>query len=634
MRGLSTGNEYISISDISSATGGIQSAGFMHKGLRACVEMNGSASSPLLSPFVEVDGADVLTQNVENKLTSYWIPEFSLRTSKLALTATIFAPLDRRGFICCMTLENLSGSPQKVRAGWRGCWESTCIASGKSRPMTGVKHATVNSADACGPVIEFRGNTPLFAIAFLADEKMSARVWDGSADNDNGDNKVGVVAGSPICYELLDDFILKPSEKRIIALYTGIGLEENSAAASAMEMRLQGWDRLQAGLASWLDRHVIECEDESLKRLMNVNSFYNFFFAQATTLDSEQLVLTSARSPQSNQCAVYNDRYAMRWSLPAVLQISWAQARKMLIYAFTTQLNNVGSRSRFIDGISLEPGLALDQLCAPVRALQMYLQITGDMSILFDRRVQTGVNTIKDILMVQRNPNTMLFETLWSPSGELSKYPYACLPNVLAWRILIDLGLLYDRIRDMDRVDEAIALSNRLRAAIQKHFVVAGPNGDMFARSIDLKGNFELGDDPEGSLKLLTYFGFCAPNDGVYKNTVTWIESEHNPDRPANLSVTDLVNDLLSARNAEALELLAKMQSDGGIACGSIQPSNEEEITSKANAACAGFLAFGLRYALNAELPKASAVKKQRQPSGTLYQPPPEMNQQSKKARM
>ncbi len=127
---------------------------------------------------------------------------------------------------------------------------------------------------------------------------------------------------------------------------------------------------------------------------MNVNSFYNYFYAQATTLDTEELVLTSARSLESDLCGVYRDRDAMRWSLPAVLQINWAQARKMLIYAFTTQLGNVGTQSRFIDGIGLEPGLALDQLCAPVRALQMYLEITGDMSILFDRRVQTGVNTI------------------------------------------------------------------------------------------------------------------------------------------------------------------------------------------------------------------------------------------------
>ena len=99
----------------------------------------------------------------------------------------------------------------------------------------------------------------------------------------------------------------------------------------------------------------------------------------------------------------------MRWTLPAVLQISWEQARKLLTYAFTEQLPNVGVHSRFIDGIVMEPGMVLDQICSPIRAIQTYVQLTGDDSILFDRRVQTGVNTIQQILAAQRHPEVALF---------------------------------------------------------------------------------------------------------------------------------------------------------------------------------------------------------------------------------
>lgn len=633
MRRLSTGNEYISIPDISAETGGIRSAGFTHLGFRACVEMNGSDDLPLLAPFLEFDGQKPTPEHIREKLISYWIPEFTVEAFGVKATATIFAPADRRGFIYSIMLENPSGSAKKIRGGWRGCWESTCIASGKCRPMSGTKHASIDPQRSVAPVIEFRGNTPLFAIAFIPEDDMTARLWHGECD-DKSLECLNVTGNSPIFYDFLDEFELAPGEQKTMTIYVGIGLEETSAAASAAEMRLQSSSRLLAGLSGWLDRRVIECEDDSLKHLMNLNSFYNYFYSQAMTLDTEQLVLTSARSSQSESCGLYRDCHAMRWSLPAVLHINWAQARKMLIYAFTRQLNNVGMYGRFIDGILLEPGLALDQLCAPLRALQMYLQITEDMSILFDRRVQSGINTIKDILTVQRNPKTMLFETLWTPSGEVSKYPYNCIANVLAWRILIDLGLLYDRIRDLDRVDEAIAISNKLRSAIQKHFVVSGPLGDMFARSVDLQGNFELGDDPEGSLKLLTYFGFCAPNDGVYNNTMAWLDSDHNPNRGANLSVLDLVNDLLTSRSREALDFLRSAKLDDGIACDRIDSADGRAITGRANAAYAGYLAFGLRHALNAAVPKAATVQKQRKPSGTLYQPPPEMNQQSKKSRV
>ena len=616
-------------------SGGVHSVGFVHKSFRACVEMTGSDDTPLLGPIIELDGDALADVQIQGDLDSYWIPKFTLLAPELTATATIFAPLDRRGFICSLTVENHSNSTRSVRVGWGGCWESTCLAAGKCRPMTGVKHATVESQGPASPVIEFRGNTPLFAVAFLADGPTSACLrsakCEGATEEDLG--HFNVIDCEPIYYELTSEFSLAASQKQTMTVYVGVGLEESSAIATAAEMQLQGWERLLSSLSSWLNRRIIDCDDPVLKHIMNVNSFYNYFYSQAITLDSEQLILTSARSSQSDMCGIYADRDAMRWSLPAVLQINWTQARKMLIYAFTTQLNNVGSRSRFLDGISLRPGLALDELCAPVRALQMYLQVTGDMSILFDRRVQTGVNTIKDILMVQRNPETMLFETLWSPSGEVSKYPYMCLANVLAWRVLLDLGMLYDRIRDMDRVDEATALSNKLRAAIQKHFVVSGPMGDMFARSIDLKGNFDLGDDPFGSLKLLTYFGFCEKDDAVYNNTIAWINSEHNTSKQ-NPSVPDLVNDLLSGNSSSGLDFLKIAQLDDGIACNEIDLPNGKVVTGKAYSACAGYLAYGLRFALNAKLPEAAAVHMQRRPSGTLYQPPPEMNQQSKKARV
>jgi hypothetical protein len=648
---LSTGNEFVSIPDISTSTAGIQGIGFMYNAFRACIELHGSADYPFLRPTVEVDGEEVFDGNVESELVSYWIPRFGASNASARASATIFAPLDRRGFICVLTVQNTSEREIKVKAGWRGCWESTYHAANLSKLMAGVKHAGISSYRPGVPVVEYRGHTPLFAVALVSQDVMPARIR--SHDGGTGDGEwsgEGVIArpGFPLYADLTDEYAIAPGEHKDVPLYVGIGLEEVSAIASAEELRLQGWPRALTGLKAWLDARIIECDDEYFKRLTNVNSFYNYFYSQAVALDTEELIVTTARSARNESCASYGDRDALLWSMPAVLQVNWSQARKMLIHAFTTQLANVGIHSRYINGIVLEPGLQLDQLCVPIHALHFYVQVTGDMSVLFDRRVQHGINIIQQTLAAQRHPDVELFETLLLPSGEPSRYPYVCYSNVMVWRALRDAAWLYDRIRDLDRAVEAGQLADRVRAAILASFVVEGPFGKMFARGIDMDGHFELGDDPAGSLQMLSYHGFCSPDDPTYRHTVQWIHSEHNPfsncaapfGEPsacggAGPSVLSVVNELLTGRKEEALDFLRRTSLDDGIACATVDHTTGEAIGGKAYASAAGYLAFGLRTALNMTLPQTAEVPQQRRPSEALYQPPPpEASQSPKKARL
>lgn len=642
---LATGNEYVSIPDISESTMGIERLGFMHSGFRACVELHGSADRPLLEPVIEIDGQAMSDARSESEQISHWIPQFTRRTDTAAARVTFFAPLERRGFVCLLEVENLRSAPIRVRAGWRGCWDTTFHTAVLSRLMAGVKHAGISTWRPGVPVIEFRGHTPLFAMALVSGDAAQARIWGEEEDSDGAEwteQSVEAHSGKPVFYELADVREVSPGGKVVVPLYVGIALDEVSAIASGEDLRTHGHAKLLSGLVAWLDRHCIRCGDERFARMLNLNSFYNYFFAQALTLDTEELVVTAARSSRNESCACYRDRDAMRWSLPAVLQVNSAQARKMLIYAFTTQLDNVGVRSRFIDGIVLEPGVQLDQLCAPVRALQMYVQMTGDMSVLFDRRVQAGVNTIQQILGVQRHPEVALFETLLLPSGGLAKYPYVCFSNVLAWRSLLDIGWLYDHVRDLDRAQEAASLAGQVREAIVEHFIVQGIFGSVFAHGIDLQGNHDIGDDPAGSLQLLTHLGFCAPDDPVYVNTMAYIDSESNTCMPgadaaartSGSSLIRVINDLITGRREAALEFLTRARLDDGIACEYIDPGDGALTGGPAFASCAGLLAFGLRLALDAELPEAAIVEQKRRVSETLYQPPPEPSQDSKKARL
>lgn len=636
---LSTGNEYISIPDVNASTGGIQDIGFLYNTFRANIELHGSDDKPLLGPVVEVGGENIFADGVESELTSYWVPRFVAKSRGITATSTIITPLDRRGFICVLSIENGAGVQASINAGWRGCWQSTYHAAKLSKMMAGIKHAGMSSWMQGVPVIEYRGHTPLFAMALVADEAMSACIHDSSEDAEitewAGDG-VSAKPGEPVHYALMNEYTLAPGEKKTIAVYVGVGLEEVSAIASAQELRLQGWDRALSSLLKWLDKRTIECNDDQIKNLINVNSFYNYFYSQGIALDSEDLVVTVSRSSRNDSCAAYADREAVLWSLPAVLQINWTQARKMLIYAFTTQLPNVGIHSRYINGIALQPGLQLDQLCAPIKALHSYVQATGDLSVLFDRRVQAGVHIIQQTLAAQRHPDVALFETLLLPSGGPSKYPYVCYSNVLVWRILRDLTWLYDRIRDADRAVEADTLANRVKAAVMAHFVVDGPFGAMYARGVDLQGDYEIGDDPVGSLQMLVYHDFCTPDDPVYLNTIKWIHSAENKvNTDSAVSVPGIINDLLTGRKDEALSLLQRATLDDGLACESIDVKTGEAVSGKAFANCAGYLAFGLRSALDLAMPETAMVPQKRRPSEVLYEPPPpEASQITKKARL
>lgn len=647
---LNTGNEFVSIPMISTSNASLNRIGFIMHGFRACVEIHGGPECPLLRPIVTLDGENLFGSNVRSELVSNWIPRFSVESPKVTATATIVAPLERRGFVAVLSLTNNTDSRVEMEAGWGGCWQSSWVTTNIPRMLSGAKYGCLSSFRECTPVLEFRGQTPLFALAFVSEELAPAEIW-----SDEGGQRVSqcnnvtasVPAEQPLRYQVVSPCILEPRQTVDIPLYVGVGLEEVSAVASAHELRLQGWNRILEYVKDWLDKHTIECEDPYFRRMINMNSFFNYFFAQGITLDTEEVVMTTSRNSLNDHCGAYLDRDAMRWSLPAILQISWSQARKALIYAFTEQLHNVGVRTRFINGIVLEPGFQLDHLCAPIRALTLYVEHTGDMSIIFDRRVQTGINTIQRILAAQRHPDVALFETLLMPSGDPSELPYVCFSNVLVWRVLRDIALLYDRIRDLDRVEEAFRLSNLVKAAIIEHFVVDGPNGKMFAEMVDLKGGYVIGDDPAGSLQLMTYFDFCQANDPVYVNTVNWIHSDTNPrsgsNHPfaappppgvSNPALVSVVNDLLTGRVDEALSFLRRAKLDDGLACKTVDPDTGEVTGGRAFASCAGYLAFGLRLALNALCPPTAMVEQKRRPSETLYEPPPEVNHDTKKARM
>src|SRR5690606_21170271 len=111
-----------------------------------------------------------------------------------------------------------------------------------------------------------------------------------------------------------------------------------------------------------LERRTIRCRDEAepLSDLLNENALYNYFFSHGVTIDTERMIVTSSRSARYDYTGSYRDRDACLYSIPGVLLIDPDQARRMLEYVFSVQVRNAGARSRYMDGVLMRPGFALD----------------------------------------------------------------------------------------------------------------------------------------------------------------------------------------------------------------------------------------------------------------------------------
>lgn len=631
----STGNRFVSIPDVLTSNCGVLDISFLSMRARAAFELHGTKDDPFLQPAITIDGQEIDLSAATWEQERHWIPSFTLAERGVSVKSRIFAPLAQRGFVWVIEVSSESQSPVELEVGWRGLWKNLYHVVGVTKPVEGTRHGAVSTQYGGVPFIEFRSGTPQFAVAFGTSEPMHISIrseQEGSC----------VVTGSSECelaarnsedlrYSFTVPISLAPGEQRTYALYVGLGLEETSAIASSADIEREGWENLYSDLSGWLESHKVSVHDERLDHLLNLNSFYNFFYSQGMTLDTEDLVLVTGRSSRCNASATYRDRDAMRWSLPAVLQINPGQARRMIEYVFTTQLRNVGIQGRFIDGIVMHPGFKLDELCAPVRALYTYVRATHDMSILFDRRVQTGVNRIRQLMSQSMHPSAMLFETVLEPSGEAAAHPYLTYDNVLAWRVLQDLSWMYELIHDLDRSEENELLAKQVHKAIMQSCIVNGPSGRMFAYSVDLDGNYELKDDPFGSLKLLAWYEFCTSDSPVYQNTLRWIHSEENPvsfegakfaaagsDSERHPCILSVANDLLVGRIDEAVDFLKRATMDDDIACSSVDENTGEVLNGGAFAACAGYLAFALSTGLG-----ATPVPPEPEPSLKLYEPPP-----------
>lgn len=583
---LPTGNEFLSLPKINELTAGIEDITYLSMQHKGMIEIRGGDEMPLIRPFLRVGGQRVPLTECHWHRDCYWIPVLTAKADSMSFTMTILLPVGERGFAIRMELNG--NSSEEISWGLEGCWGSSWHCVNEDKPLDGTMHC-YESGWNHSIVFDFRCGTPMFAFAPMADREIHSAFSQTEQS---------------VTYTLTESFVLSAGTPHSTVFYWGLGFEEVAAATSAKEMLRRGWGWEYAKTSAWLEKRILQMASPKLTEIYNTNLFFCIFYSTGLTLDTEELVCATSRSTRYYVSAAYWDRDVLLWAFPAILDADSRLAEDILHYIFGRQRKNLGIHSRYIDGTVLEPGFELDELMAPVIALESYVTSTSDKTILQDSGVLSGIRQILGTLETMRHPEVSLYETFLQPTDDEIVHPYLTYNNMLVWRAMKALARLYpERYGALERQAENV------RQAIYTHCVFRDENGKpYFGWSVDLNGQHNIYDEPPGSLQLLPYYGFCTPDDEIWVNTVSMIRSPAYIYSFADAPIAEigcahapypwilsLCNSLLCGHAAQAFRELEQIEMDNGNACESVDPIAGTCTTGAAFATCAGFLCHSMK---------------------------------------
>ena len=596
---LPTGNEWISLPDIRASDGALGTFNVLSMRHRGLLQVAGAEGSPVITPSFTADGKSISLHNPDWSLVEYWTPVAHQTVDGLDLTLTWCAPPDARAAFLRLTLTNRRQRPVEAKLGMQASWGSLSRVTYTPVPLKGNFTAGLAPWVADGEVFSFSTTDTDFAWSL---------VHPGSQ---------GVITLPPnnVIAPTVDaerTQTLHPGQQ-VEALYViGAGIEEFSAPHNAKALRemldREGADALIAETAAWCAKHTRTTGDAKLDLLMNRNLLFTTLYAWGRTIDTEQFVGVTSRSPRYYVSAAYWDRDAMLWSFPGLLDTDAAIAREALDYALTIQLRNTGTHSRFIDGIALEDGFQLDEADAPIIALASYVAKTNDTAFLESHR--DALDLLADRLASRYDASIGLYTSLQDSQDEYQKRPYLTFDNALTWRALLDMAALYDRLKEPDQVRNLTQRAASLKEAILKHCVAPGApgsTGTIFAAATDGTSPLFV-EIPPGSLMRLPALEFVPENDPLFNRTYVWLHSPNYKyafaDQPYGLpgsyrvpSTTSwaIADHLLLQQGRErGMKVLRDSPWDGGIVAEGLNPTTADVASGSAFATAAGYVAHAI----------------------------------------
>jgi uncharacterized protein len=567
-----------------------------HRGL---LQVSGDKGGPVLQPYFIANGKPLDFRNPSWDLIAYWIPTAHLSISGLDATLTWCAPPDSRAAFLRMTLTNRQSQPAEVSLGLKATFGSIDRVTYVPVQLRGER--TVGPAPWVDPAEVF---------SYITNDTDFA--WTLLHPGSKGQINTPPTTPTP-SVDASQTKTLAPGETIESIFVLAAGIEEFSAAHNARALREQidrnGAEAIVEQTAAWLSSRARTTGKPNLDLLMNRNFVFTALYAWGRTIDTEQLVGVTSRSPRYYVSAAYWDRDAMLWSFPALLDIDTAMARDALEYALTVQLRNTGTHSRFIDGIVLEDGFQLDEAAAPVVALAAYVNRTSDTAFLTAN--SAALTRLRDGLLARFDPATGLYSSLQDSQDEFQKLPFITYDNALVWRALTDLASLYQRLNSTSEAAEMTRRATALHQAILAHCVSASaPNagGSIFVSATDGDNNV-FTEIPPGSLFKLSILGFVPESDPTFVRTWQWLHSKDYKysyaDQPYGLpgsyrlpfttswSIADELH--LSAGREKALKILLASKWDGGIITEGVDPTTARmDQAGRAFATAAGYVAHAI----------------------------------------
>lgn len=583
-----TGNEFIALPTISE-NGTVESINYLSMKDRGIIEITGE---PFLKPVIKISGEVVPMDNLIWTWDAYWIPTFKTDYKGVTINVKYIAPQNTKGWFLRVEMRSKTKGV-KASVGFNGHFGPVLHSINETKEVIGEK-CVYSSLWNEGLVFDFRTGITKFSYAFLTDGGFDSQIWHQEKSEFELEKNISLCQVDSEYYSKTD-------------IYMGIGLEEVGSTTQAIHMKRETGDCLYNQLKEWLEKRIVHIEDDHIEKILNLNQFFNYFYATGKSLDTEELALFTSRSPRYYVSAAYWDRDSLIWSFPALLETDQNMAKEALEYVFIKQIKNIGVHSRYIDGTVLEPGFELDELCAPLLALNQYLSKTNDWALLDEPYVKKGLAFIRRVLIAWKHPNIDLFGTFLMPTDDMRTYPYLTYNNVLVWKALQIFGEVYEYYKNDDLKLWSENLSKNVEIAIWNNCIVEVNNKKMFAWSTDLEGQYDFYDEPPGSLTLLEYYGFCSRDNEVLRNTIDYLYSNEfkhyfnnsnfeelgcsHADHPWVLAIC---NSLLNGRHKEAIDMLKRTEMDNYMACESIDENTGELVTGAHFATCAGFLVHSL----------------------------------------
>lgn len=200
--------------------------------------------------------------------------------------------------------------------------------------------------------------------------------------------------------------------------------------------------------------------------------------------------------------------------------------RRHLVWLFERAERPAGhwGRAYLTNGKVKDPTMQLDQQLYPLLELAEYTHITGDKSL----RQQLGdaVRQVFEMLLAARDTTTGLFPTHETPADDPVHLPFHLSSHILFWYTLQRLMCVTDAYT-MDT--RWAALSAEIHAAVRQYFTTPWGDRLVYAYLTDGNGSCRLYQDANDlPLALAPLWGFCPPDDDVWRNTMAFSFSPEN----------------------------------------------------------------------------------------------------------